>query len=188
LSWQFSGNDNRGRYSNSYSQFLNLTSGINIGAWRLRDNSTWTRYENRYSSEHQWRHLNTYIQRAIIPWRSELSLGDSTTGSEIFDPLSFRGIQLSTDDSMYPDSMRGFAPVIKGTAGTNATVSIRQNGNVIYRTSVAPGAFVIDDLNPLSTGGIWRCQSSGQMALCKPSLFLTLLYRFLCEKGVPATE
>ena len=153
LSWQFSGNDNRGRYSNSRSQFLNLTSGINIGAWRLRDNSTWTRYENRYSSEHQWRHLNTYIQRAIIPWRSELSLGDSTTGSEIFDPLSFRGIQLSTDDSMYPDSMRGFAPVIKGTAGTNATVSIRQNGNVIYRTSVAPGAFVIDDLNPLSTGG-----------------------------------
>ena len=153
LSWQFSGNENRGRYSNSHSQFLNLTSGINIGAWRLRDNSTWSRYENRYSSEQQWRHLNTYMQRAIIPWRSELSIGDSTTGSDIFDPLSFRGVQLATDDSMYPDTMRGFAPVIKGTAGSNAIVSVRQNGNVIYRTSVAPGAFVIDDLYPLSTGG-----------------------------------
>ncbi|WP_448868740.1 fimbria/pilus outer membrane usher protein [Enterobacter ludwigii] len=153
LSWQFSGNESRGRYSNSRSQFLNLTSGINIGAWRLRDNSTWSRYENRYSSQHQWHHLNTYMQRAIIPWRSDLSIGDSTTGSDIFDPVSFRGIQLVTDDRMYPDTMRGFAPVIKGIAGSNATVSIRQNGNVIYRTSVAPGAFVIDDLYPLSTGG-----------------------------------
>jgi outer membrane usher protein len=54
---------------------------------------------------------------------------------------------------MYPASMRGYAPVIRGTAGSSAEVSIRQNGHEIYRINVAPGAFVIDDLPLLSSGG-----------------------------------
>lgn len=153
LSYQFSGSENRGSYGNSSSHYLNLTSGLNLGAWRLRDNSTWTDYENRYGSVRRWQHLNTYAQRAIIPWRSELTAGDSTTGGDVFDALSFRGVQIATDDSMYPDTMRGFAPEIRGTATSSARVSVRQNGNVIYQTTVAAGAFVIKDLYPVSSGG-----------------------------------
>lgn len=152
-SWQFSGNESRGRFGNSRSQFLNLTSGINLGAWRLRDNSTWSNQENDYSRQQRWRHLSTYLQRAIIPLHSELTIGDSTTGGDVFDSLTFRGVQLATDDSMYPETMRGFAPVIRGTADSSAEVSIRQNGNEIYRTNVAAGAFVINDLYSLSSGG-----------------------------------
>lgn len=153
LSYQFSGSENRGSYSSSRSHYLNLTSGLNLGPWRLRDNSTWSDYESRYGAQRRWQHLNTYAQRAIIPWRSELTAGDSTTGGDVFDTLSFRGIQLASDDRMYPDTMRGFAPEIKGSANSNAQVSVRQNGNVIYRTFVAPGAFVIKDLYPVSSGG-----------------------------------
>lgn len=153
LSYQFSGSENRGSYGNSRSHYLNLTSGLNLGAWRLRDNSTWSDYESRYGTQRRWQHLNTYAQRAIIPWRSELTAGDGTTGGDVFDSLSFRGVQLASDDSMYPDTMRGFAPEIKGSANSNAQVSVRQNGNVIYRTFVAPGAFVIKDLYPVSSGG-----------------------------------
>ncbi len=153
LSYQFSGSENRGRYGNSRSNYLSLTSGVNLGAWRLRDNSTWSDYESRYSSTRRWQHLRTYVQRAIIPWRSELTAGDGTTGGDVFDALSFRGVQLATDDNMYPDTMRGYAPVIRGTASSNAQVSVRQSGNEIYRTFVAPGAFVIRDLYPLSSGG-----------------------------------
>lgn len=153
LSWQFSGSENHGNYGNSRSQYLNLISGLNFGAWRLRDNSTWNNYENSHNHNQRWDHLNTYLQRAIIPLRSELTMGDSTTGSEVFDSVSFRGVQLATDDNMYPDTMRGFAPTIRGTASSNAQVSIRQSGNIIYRTFVAPGAFEIKDLYPLSSGG-----------------------------------
>jgi outer membrane usher protein len=85
--------------------------------------------------------------------RSELTLGDGTTSGDVFDTVSFRGVHLATDDSMYPASMRGYAPVIRGTAGSSAEVSIRQNGHEIYRINVAPGAFVIDDLPLLSSGG-----------------------------------
>lgn len=153
LSYQFSGSENRGQYGNSSSRFLNLNSGLNLGPWRLRDSSTWMDNQSRYSYSRRWQHLSTYVQRAIIPWRSELTGGDSTTGNEVFDAFSFRGVQLATDDSMYPDSLRGFAPDIRGTAMSNAQVTIRQNGNVIYQTVVAPGEFDINDLYPVSSGG-----------------------------------
>lgn len=153
FSYQFNANNSRGNYGNNQSYYLNLTSGLNLGAWRLRDNSTLNDYINRYGTHRRWQHLNSYIQRAIIPWHSELTMGDGTTGGDVFGSLSFRGIQIASDDSMYPDTMRGFAPEIKGSANSNAQVSIRQNGNIIYRTFVAPGAFVIKDLYPVSSGG-----------------------------------
>lgn len=153
FSWQISGVENNGRYGRSRSQFMNLSSGLNLGPWRLRDKSTWTNSENAYNKQQRWLHLSTVIQRAIIPWRSELTIGDSVTSSDVFDALSFRGIQLATDDSMYPDTMRGFAPVIRGIAEGNAQVSVRQQGNEIYRIAVAPGAFEIRDLYPVTTGG-----------------------------------
>lgn len=153
LSWQLTGSENKANYGDSRRQFLNLTSGINIGAWRLRDNSTWNYNENRYGTSHEWDHINTYLQRAIIPWNSEFTIGDNATGSEIFDSLSFRGFSLSSDENMYPDTARGFAPIVKGIAASNAEISIKQNGNIIYRTFVAPGSFSISDLYPLSSGG-----------------------------------
>ncbi|MCD3179869.1 fimbria/pilus outer membrane usher protein, partial [Salmonella enterica subsp. enterica serovar Enteritidis] len=35
---------------------------------------------------------------------------------------------------------RGFAPVIRGIAKSNAEVTVEQNNYVIYRTFVQPGA------------------------------------------------
>lgn len=153
LGWQVSGSHNDGDYGNSNSEYLYLTSGLNLGVWRLRDNSTWSRSENRYQSHNQWRHINTWAERTIIPWRSELLLGDASTRDTVFDAFSFQGVRLATSDSMYPESVRSYAPVIRGVAASNARVSVIQNGNVIYRTFVAPGAFVIDDLNTVSSAG-----------------------------------
>ncbi|PVZ77548.1 fimbrial assembly protein, partial [Serratia sp. S1B] len=61
------------------------------------------------------------------------------------------GAQLASDDDMIPNSLKGYAPVIRGIARTNAQVIIRQNGNVIYQDFVSPGSFEINDLYP--TGG-----------------------------------
>lgn len=52
---------------------------------------------------------------------------------------------------MMPDSLKGYAPVVRGIARTNAQVVIRQNGYQIYQSYVAPGAFEITDMYP--TGG-----------------------------------
>lgn len=83
--------------------------------------------------------MNTYIQRDIQRLQGQLTLGDSYTPSDIFDSVQFRGAQLASDDNMLPDSLRGFAPIIRGIAQSNAQVTIKQNGYIIYQSYVAPG-------------------------------------------------
>lgn len=153
LNYSFSGNNNYGRYGDSSSHYLNLTSGLNIGPWRFRDYRTWNQYESDYYRYRKWQRIQTYAQRSIIPLRSELVIGESTTNGDVFDSLGFRGVQIETDESMVPDSLKGFAPIVRGNALTNARVSIRQNGYSVYQTFVSPGAFVINDLFPVYASG-----------------------------------
>lgn len=54
---------------------------------------------------------------------------------------------------MLPESVRGFAPVVRGIAQSNAQVTIRQGGNIIWQSYVPPGPFVIDDLYPTAASG-----------------------------------
>lgn len=154
LNYNFTGSNSidrtDGNHSAQNNYFLGLNGGANLGAWRLRDYSTWN-YNSGSTSD--WQHVSTYLQRTVIPLRGELTVGDSYTPSEVFDSLSFRGVQLASDDNMLPDSLKGFAPTIRGIAKSNAKVTIQQNGYTIYQSYVPPGAFVIDDLYPTSSSG-----------------------------------
>ncbi|MCP2006219.1 UNVERIFIED_ORG: outer membrane usher protein [Buttiauxella agrestis ATCC 33320] len=156
LNYNFTGSNSRdhsedGTSDNNY--FLGLNSGLNVGAWRLRDFSTWNYDSKNESGKSDTQHVSTYVERAIIPLKGELTIGDSYTPSDVFDSLSFRGIQVASDDNMMPDSMKGFAPTIRGIARSNAQVTIKQNGYVIYQSYVSPGAFEINDLFPTSSSG-----------------------------------
>lgn len=149
LNYSFSGN--RGTDDDSY--FLSLQSGLNYGPWRLRNSGTWNYSSSSGQHQNNWNNVATWVQRAIIPLKSELVLGDSNTGSDVFDSVGFRGARMYSSDSMYPDSMQGFAPTVRGIARTPAKVVIRQNGFVIYQSYVQSGAFAISDLNPTSSSG-----------------------------------
>ncbi len=95
----------------------------------------------------------------------------------IFDSVPFRGAQLASDDDMLPDSLRGYAPVIRGIARTNAQVIVKQNGYTIYQSYVSPGAFEIADMYPTGSSGdfdvtIKEADGSEQTSenrLCLPS-------------------
>lgn len=155
LNYNFTGNsvDNAVGGSSHYA-YLNLQSGLNLGAWRLRDNSTWSYSSGGGSDdENKWQHVNTWLERDITPLRSRLTLGDSYTNGDVFDGINFRGAQLASDDNMLPDSQKGFAPVIHGIARGTAQVSIKQNGYEIYRSTVPPGPFAINDLYAAGNGG-----------------------------------
>lgn len=138
------------RYNN---YFLNLDSGVNLGSWQVRNASTWNYTSDRRTDNSQWNNIRTYVQKAIIPLKSQLTIGDSFTENDIFDSVGFRGVKLASDDNMLPDSMRGFAPTVRGVANSNAQVTIRQNGYVIYQSYVSPGAFEIKDLYATSNSG-----------------------------------
>jgi P pilus assembly protein, porin PapC len=156
LNYSFTGNtsDNDVSGSSSYA-YMNLNSGINIGPWRLRDNTTWS-YSSKGSSSsnsNKWQHVNTWLERDIVSLQSRLTLGDSYTNSDIFDGFNFRGVQIATDDNMLPDSQKGFAPAIHGIARGTAQVIVKQNGYEIYQSTVPPGPFTINDLYAAGNGG-----------------------------------
>lgn len=132
------------------SQYLGLRGGFNWGAWRVRYRGAFN-WDDRQGLS--YKNTSTYVERGIIPWRSKLVMGEATTDGQVFDSLGFQGIQLSSDDRMYADTQRGFAPIIRGIANTNALVRVEQRGTQIYETTVPPGPFVIDDLFPTGAGG-----------------------------------
>ena len=132
------------------TQYLGLRGGINWDVWRLRYRGTFN-----WSSGNNWQYdnTNTYLERAIVPLRSKLVLGEFTTDGQVFNSIGFKGALLASDDRMYMDSQRGYAPVINGVANTNALVYVTQRGTRIYETTVPPGPFTIDDLYPTGSGG-----------------------------------
>lgn len=123
--------------------FGNFNAGLNLGAWRLRYNASYS--HDSFAGSH-YQNVSTYVQRDIAPWRSQLTVGQSYTQNTLFNSVPYTGIQINSDDRMLPDSLTGFAPLIQGVADSNARVSVFQDGNQIYETSVPPGPFVIDDL------------------------------------------
>ena len=140
--------DNRDSGNNT-QYFGGFNSGINLGAWRLRHNSSYTRSSGSDNSGH-YEAISSYAQRSIAPLKAQLTVGQYFTPSDQFDSVPFTGVQLTSDTRMNPDTENGFAPVIRGIANSNAKVTVRQGNNVIFETSVPPGPFAIDDLH--STG------------------------------------
>ncbi|SMG54114.1 outer membrane usher protein [Paraburkholderia susongensis] len=133
------------------SAYLGLQSGINIDGWRLRQWST-ASWQNRSSGMH-WQSVALFAQHDITALKSQLTIGDSSTSGDVFDSFNVRGVQLSSDDRMLPDSMRSYAPVVRGVADTNARVTVRQNNIIVSETSVPPGPFELSDLPATGYGG-----------------------------------
>ncbi|WP_367398281.1 fimbria/pilus outer membrane usher protein [Burkholderia multivorans] len=135
------------------SVYTGLNAGVNVGLWRLRQQSSFTYNGGTGDSISRWNNIRTYAERPMIGLRSQLTIGQSFTSGSLFSTVGYTGVRLESDDRMLPDSMRGYAPVINGVAQTNARVVVNQNGHVIYQTTVAPGPFRIADLNPTSYQG-----------------------------------
>lgn len=157
-----------GRITNDYNSglkthndnlFASARVGANTGPWRLRSTITHARMEysgghnEPAASQNQTSFTNTYLARDIIPLRSFVQIGETNTASDIFDSFSFRGIKLTSNEKMLPSYMRGYAPRISGVANSNARITIRQGGNIIYETYVAPGAFEINDIQQAGLSG-----------------------------------
>lgn len=144
-SYQLSGSQQQTDSGKTSSTWLGLDSGINLGAWRLRNSSTW-------SDSSGWDAISTSVQRDIKALKSQLEIGQTATSGELFDSVQMTGVKLETDTSMLPSSQQGFAPVVRGIANSDAKVTIKQNGYTVYQTNVSPGPFEIRDLSQVTSG------------------------------------
>ncbi|NDJ57536.1 fimbria/pilus outer membrane usher protein [Enterobacteriaceae bacterium 4M9] len=153
LNYNYSGASGRARGKTTENHFLGLSSGINVGPWRLRNQSTWNYSQSGESRHQDWLNINTFLQRPLANLRSTLTLGESSTPNGIYDTLNFTGVQLTSEDAMLPDSLRGFAPVVRGIARTNARVTVKQNSFTVYEAYVPPGPFALNDLYAVGNSG-----------------------------------
>lgn len=157
LDYSVNGNANRSYNGghDSYSLNGNGVTGINLGAWRFR--ADWQGRLNHatgsgeaVNKDFQWSRF--YAYRALTALRAKLTLGEDYLSSNLFDNFRFTGGRIESDLNMLPPNLRGYAPEVTGIANTNSTVTISQQGRVIYTTQVAPGPFRIQDLNDAVSG------------------------------------
>jgi outer membrane usher protein len=134
----------------SQQEYLGLNAGVNLGGWHFRHQSSITAATGQPT---QFDDIATYVQHDVPKLRAQATFGEAQTTGDVFDSVAFRGVQLATDDRMLPESLRGYAPVVRGIADSNARITVRQNGQVIYETTVPPGPFEINDLNATGYGG-----------------------------------
>lgn len=138
-----------GKNHQQSSTYIALNGGINFAQWQFRQQSSVNLDEHTSS----WNNIKSYVKRPLENIQSELSIGQLNTSGRFFSGLNYLGINLRSDERMLPESMRGYAPVVQGIAKTTARVSIKQNNREIYQSTVAPGAFRIEDLFPTSLNG-----------------------------------
>lgn len=131
----------------------NGVAGINLGAWRLRgDWQAQMQSGSGQDSSRQFDWSRFYALRAVPALRANLILGEDYLDSNLFGSFRYTGASLSSNDSMLPPNLRGYAPEVTGVARTNARVLIRQQGRVLYDTQVPAGPFRIQDLNDAVSG------------------------------------
>ncbi|PRH45354.1 fimbria/pilus outer membrane usher protein [Burkholderia multivorans] len=135
-----------GRQTNAVQAYG--TIGANWGAWRVRgDYQAQSNVGNTVYADRTFRFSRLYAFRALPSSQSTVTFGDDYLSSDIFDTFALTGASIRSDDRMLPPSLRGYAPLISGVARTNATVTVSQQGRVLYVTRVSPGAFALQNIN-----------------------------------------
>lgn len=150
INYQLNDSRNASNGYTRYSNNLGLRNGINLGGWRLRNESNLSSGTGRPST---FTSNRSYLQHDVTALKGQFSAGDIFTDSELFDSVRYRGLKLASDEGMRADSERGYAPVVRGVAQTSATVEVRQNDYLLYSTNVPPGPFEISDIYPSGSNG-----------------------------------
>lgn len=130
-------------------------AGFNVSAWRVR--ADWQAQYSQADGEHEnseFKINRVYGYRALPDMTAQLKMGEIDLGTSVFDSFQFLGASLTTDESMLPPNLRGYAPEVVGIAKTNAKVVISQQGRTLYETQVAAGPFRIQDLSSYVSGNL----------------------------------
>lgn len=137
--------------------YVGLNTGLNLLGWNLRHNGSFNVSEMQSNDQSQtsrsYTSISTYGQHDVSALEAMATVGQFYTPGDLFDSIPFTGVQLSSDERMMPDSEKGFAPEIRGTAETNAKITVRQGEQVVYEATVAPGPFSINDLSNTGYSG-----------------------------------
>jgi outer membrane usher protein len=117
------------------AHFLALNTGLNLGGWQFRQGSSVSQNE---LGQNQYLVGETVLKRPLIDQQANLVIGDTSTDSPVVGGVPLRGVRVSSEELLYPESEREYRPVVRGVARTNARVRVLQNNAVILEQNVPP--------------------------------------------------
>lgn len=136
--------------SRAESQFLNLSTGVNLGPWRARQSSYLSKDA---SGATQTVNGELLLKRSLVGWQAHLALGQTSTWSPVLGSTPITGVRLGSEEMLLPDDELSFNTLVRGAARGNAKVRIRQNNVVFFEQNVPAGPFEFTRLSPPSTLG-----------------------------------
>ncbi|QPB79651.1 fimbrial biogenesis outer membrane usher protein [Proteus sp. GOKU] len=128
-------------------QKLNLQTGLNLGAWRIRSQNSFYWNKNRYQSKLS----SIYTYRQINSFSSLFYGGKFSPTTRILPTDRIIGFQLISNNLISSNSLYANKPIIEGIADTEAQVVIKQGDKVLYESTVPPGPFIINSLPVLGS-------------------------------------
>ncbi|ELM3735261.1 fimbrial biogenesis outer membrane usher protein [Edwardsiella piscicida] len=153
VNYSYSGQRLESGGEGTYYNALALSSSLNYGAWRLRNESLWLGGGN--GSPRGFQSNNTYVERIYTALNGGLfTAGQTHLASDFAVNFPFTGVRLASDDDMLKSVYRQYAPLIRGVATGQSRVTLRQAGQIIYQRSVPAGEFEFDDVSNISSGDI----------------------------------
>lgn len=147
--YSLTGNDSRASGKTSHSLFGRFDNTLSAAGWQLKNSLLINQIPQGWKTQS----LNTYARTDLASVRGEFRVGNFYTTGILYDTLNLNGVSLTSYDEFLSDKELGYAPLIRGVADTNATVTITQNGLQIYKTNVPPGPFAISDLGGAGYSG-----------------------------------
>jgi len=138
---QFQGNGMKQSYLHAQ-----IDPGLNWNNWVFRSHGTYT--SNQAGASYQQQDI--YAQRNIEAIRSIFQTGKLSAQSEAYAGVPIIGAQLFSDSAQL-NSTALIVP-IQGMATTNAVIELRQRGQIVYRTVVPPGPYLLSEVGGLIQG------------------------------------
>ncbi|WP_342601552.1 fimbria/pilus outer membrane usher protein [Proteus terrae] len=123
-------------------QKLNLQTGLNFNAWRIRSQNSFYWNKNRYQSKLS----SIYTYRQINSFSALFYGGKFSPTTRILPTDKIIGFQLISNNLISSNNLYANKPIIEGIADTEAQVVIKQGDKVIYESTVPPGPFIINSL------------------------------------------
>ncbi|WP_273855326.1 fimbria/pilus outer membrane usher protein [Serratia liquefaciens] len=145
LNYELYGQRFSSRYGQQQSLQATLGPGLNIRNWVVRNRSQFST-----NSEKKLQVYETSAVRAFPSLKGRLEMGQFGAENSLFSGVPLTGLQIMSERHQIDGNL--LIP-ITGMADSQASIEVRQRGRTVYRTTVPPGPFSLDNVGQV-VGGI----------------------------------
>lgn len=146
MNYDLYGSRVQGRYGNQQTLQAMLEPGVNVRNWVIRNRSAYSKSE----LGNQLDVYETSATRDFPQWGAFVQVGEFGTGGALSGGIPITGVELSSEGRRQTGAT--LAVPLQGSVSSQATVEVKQRGQVVYRTLLPAGPFALSGLGQAIAG------------------------------------